>query len=281
MFSPIAHVFGMDHPGYKEPWNYGEDALRIFKQYDLLRYRLIPYIYSHSYEMYQTGMPLMRALVLEYQDDENVFEIADQYMFGSSMMICPVTEKGAQTRVVYLPEGNWINYWTGELYEGKEYYSVLTPLDQMPIFVKEGSIIPMQDAPQFIGAEPVPQIKLDIYPGKDASFELYEDDGKSMKYQEGVYALTSINSKSSEKEVTVSIAKPEGSFQLPDRSYLMQIHMESAPKSVSVNTKSLNKLATWNNGSAKGWYFDNSQKLLYIHPEMSKNKEIAVSILKN
>ena len=281
MFSPVAHLFGMDHPGYKEPWNYGEEALKIFKQYDLLRYSLIPYIYSHSYEMYQTGMPLMRALVLEYQDDENVFEIADQYMFGSSMMICPVTEKGAQTRVVYLPEGNWINYWTGELYEGKEYYSVLTPLDQMPIFVKEGSIIPMQDAPQFIGEEPVPQIKLDIYPGKDASFELYEDDGKSMEYQEGTYALTSINTTSTDKEVTVSVAKSEGSFQLPDRSYLMQIHMESAPKSVSVNTKSLNKLSTWNNGSAKGWYFDSSKKLLYIHPEMSKNKEITVSILKN
>ncbi|MCB0585781.1 MAG: DUF4968 domain-containing protein, partial [Phaeodactylibacter sp.] len=113
LLSPVAHLFGMDHPGYKEPWNYGDEALKIFKKYALFRYRLIPYLYSHSYEMYRTGMPLMRALALEYQDDENVYGIADQYLLGSQMMVCPVTVKGAQTRVVYLPEGAWFDYYTG------------------------------------------------------------------------------------------------------------------------------------------------------------------------
>lgn len=84
MFSPLAHVFGMDHPGYKEPWNYGEEALKIFKQYDQLRYRMIPYIYSAAFEQYKTGLPIMRALVLENQNDRNTYSVDDQYMFGKA-----------------------------------------------------------------------------------------------------------------------------------------------------------------------------------------------------
>lgn len=105
MFSPIAHLFGMEHPNYKEPWNYGEEAQQIFKQYDRLRYSLIPYLYSSSYKMHKTGIPLMQALVINYQNDPNVYNITDQYLLGENLMVCPVTTKGAQTRVVYLPEG--------------------------------------------------------------------------------------------------------------------------------------------------------------------------------
>src|SRR5690606_37736980 len=96
MFSPLAMVFGMDHPGYKEPWNYGEEALSNFKRYDELRYRLIPFLYSHAYRMYRTGEPLMRGLVWDYQHDRNVYSIDDQYFFGDGMMVCPVTTKGAK-----------------------------------------------------------------------------------------------------------------------------------------------------------------------------------------
>ena len=113
LMSPIAHLFGMEHPNYKEPWNYGEEAQSIFKKYDELRYELMPYLYSALYQNHSTGQPLMRALVLDYQKDPNVYEITDQYMLGDNLMVCPVTTKGAQTRTVYLPEGNWVDYWTG------------------------------------------------------------------------------------------------------------------------------------------------------------------------
>ncbi len=281
MFSPVAHLFGMDHPGYKEPWNYGEEALKIFKQYDLLRYSLIPYIYSHSYEMHKSGKPIMRALVLDYQDDINVYEIADQYLFGSYMMVCPVTEKGAETRVVYLPEGNWFNYWTGEKYEGKQYMSVLSPIHRMPIFVKEGGIIPMQKPSQFIGESPVEKIILDIYPGKSSSFELYEDDGKSMDYQNEGYAITKVECSESDGLVKVNIPVPSGKFQISQRKYNLQFHLESLPAKVMLNQTDLKKLESWSeDGNTKGWYYESEKKLLYVNPELSSKSEIHVEVEK-
>ena len=145
LMSPIAHLFGMEHPNYKEPWNYGEEAQSIFKKYDELRYELMPYLYSALYQNHSTGQPLMRALVLDYQKDPNVYEITDQYMLGDNLMVCPVTTKGAQTRTVYLPEGNWVDYWTGNTFSGKKFISVLCPLDKMPLFVKAGGILPKQE----------------------------------------------------------------------------------------------------------------------------------------
>ncbi len=236
-FSPVAHLFGMEHPNYKEPWNYGEEAQRIFKQYDDLRYSLIPYIYSTSYENHQTGMPLMRALVLDYQDDPNVYEITDQYLFGKSMMICPVTTKGAKTRTVYLPEGNWTNYWTGEQFEGKQYLNVLCPIEEMPIFIKGGAIIPSQEVVQYVGEKEIETITLDIYPDGNSSFSLYDDDGKSLDYQKGKYALTKIEVNAEENQVEVTIQPAEGKYKLDDRTYKIRLHGNySAAKS---NGKSL------------------------------------------
>lgn len=237
-FSPVAHLFGMEHPNYKEPWNYGEEAQRIFKQYDDLRYSLIPYIYSTAFENHQNGMPLMRALVLDYQDDPNVYEITDQYLFGKSMMICPVTTKGAKTRTVYLPEGNWTNYWTGEQFEGKQYLNVLCPIEEMPIFIKGGAIIPSQEVVQYVGEKEIETITLDIYPDGNSSFSLYDDDGKSLDYQKGKYALTTIEVNAEDDKVEVTIQPAEGKYKLDDRIYEVRLHGNySAAKS---NGKSLN-----------------------------------------
>ncbi|MAN27068.1 MULTISPECIES: glycoside hydrolase family 31 protein [Mesonia] len=223
-FSPIAHLFGMEHPNYKEPWNYGEEAQRIFKQYDDLRYSLIPYIYSTAYENHTTGMPLMRALVIAYQDDPNVYEITDQYLFGDSMLICPVITKGAKTRTVYLPEGNWTNYWTGEQFEGKQYLNVLCPIEEMPIFIKGGAIIPTQEVVQYVGEKDIETITLDIYPDGKSSFTMYDDDGKSLDYQKGKYALTTIEVNDENDKVEVTIQPAEGNYKLGDRTYQIRLH---------------------------------------------------------
>ncbi|MDW7694900.1 glycoside hydrolase family 31 protein [Flammeovirgaceae bacterium SG7u.111] len=279
MFSPVAHLFGMDHPGYKEPWNYGEEALTIFKKFDLLRYSLIPYIYSHSYEAHQTGMPLMRALVLEYQDDINVYEIGDQYMFGANLMICPVTEKGAKTRVVYLPEGTWFDYWTGEQYEGKQYLNVLTPLDQLPIFVKGGAIVPMQKPTQFIGKIPAKEIQVAIYPteGITSKFSLYDDDGRSLDYREGKFAITEITNTMKSGKVEIDISTPKGDFQIAERGYQLQVHAENTPKMVKVNGKELEKLNDPSTKS-KSWYYQANTKSIYIHLGEKNGKAIEVEI---
>lgn len=237
LLSPIAHLFGMDHPNYKEPWNYGEEALRIFKQYDNMRYSLIPYLYSYSYENHQKGTPIMRALVLSNQDDENVYNITNQYMLGENLMICPVTQKGAKTRVVYLPKGVWTNYWTGKIYEGKAYYNMLCPLDQVPIFVKEGAIIPTQEALQYIGEKEIALLTLDVYPNASNTFYLYNDDGKSLEYEKGNFNTTVITSRVSEKEITLTINATKGEFKGNEINYIVKFHIQEQPSSITVNGK--------------------------------------------
>ncbi|GAB3905114.1 glycoside hydrolase family 31 protein [Mucilaginibacter boryungensis] len=267
MFSPVAMVFGMDHPGYKEPWNYGAGALANFKKYDDLRYRLIPYIYSNAYTQYQTGMPLMRALVLEHQDDTNTYDVGDEYMFGNSFLVAPVTVKGAQTRTVYLPEGTWFNYWTGEKYTGKQYIHILTPMDQLPLFVKGDAIIPMQNARRYMDEKPVDEITLDIFPYKSSQFQLYEDDGTSLKYQQGESSITNITTVSSNESLAVNIASPVGKFIPTSHTYLTKIHWNNgnAPSSITENNEGLKKAGSAEDLQTKaGWYYDKANNLLWI-----------------
>lgn len=264
MLSPVALVFGMDHPGYKEPWSYGNDALRNFKKYDSLRYSLLPYIYSHAYQMNQTGEPLMRALVLDHQDDENVYEIGDQYLFGKELMVCPVTTKGAQTRTVYLPEGVWYDWWTGKRYTGKQYIHVVTPLDTIPIFAKGGAIIPTQPSMNYVNEKKVDVITLDIFPG-NGKFSLYEDDGESLTYKQNNFRTTDISLKESTGRYEINIDKPRGIYKPSTHSYLLKLHATTKPKRVTENGKSVNALQSSIGGSEKnGWYFNEKESMLYI-----------------
>jgi len=267
MFSPIALVFGMDHPDYKEPWKYGEDALRNFKKYDLLRYRLFPYLYTSMYQQYETGLPIMRALVLNYQDDENVYEIGDQYLLGDHLMVAPVTTKGAITRSVYLPEGTWFNYWTNQKYEGKSYHHVVAPLDTIPVFVKAGSIIPMQPEMTYSGEKPVDVITLDVFPYGTSSYEMYEDDNLSDAYKTGNFALTKITSSLTAANLTLNVAKPTGSFKPTKHKYLAKIHWTGKinPNVVSENGIKLKLLKTLDQlDKTEGWWYDIKNKLLWI-----------------
>jgi alpha-glucosidase len=273
MFSPVSLVFGMDHPGYKEPWNYGPDALRNFRKYDSLRYRLLPYIYSHAFEMNQTGLPLMRALVLDYQDDENVYEIGDQYLFGNNLMVCPVTTKGAQTRTVYLPEGDWFEYWTGKKWKGRQYIHVVAPLDSMPLFVKAGSIIPMQPAMSYVGEKPVDQMTLDVYPGGAATFRLYEDDGQSLDYKNDKYSITNYNLLEEDNDLHIHLEKPTGNFIPEEHHYSIQLHLANKPTRVRENGQLLKEAET-----GVSWNYDPSRNILFIRTQHSNREAIDLVI---
>jgi alpha-glucosidase len=270
MFSPIAMVFGMDHPGYKEPWNYGNDALRNFKNYDVLRYRMIPYLYTEMYEQHTTGKPLMRALVLDNQDDENTYEIADQYMLGKQLLVCPVTTKGGITRSVYLPKGNWYNYWTGEKHSGEQFVHVVAPLDTIPLFVKGGGIIPMQPQMAYSGEKPVDVITLAIYPDKRSEYNLYEDDGSTLAYQKGKFAQTKITADLQSNGFNLTIAKPVGDFKPSKHSYLAKINWHGKkPNVVQENGKPLKEAPAVLDGKQAGWHYDAKTKLLWVSSQHS------------
>ncbi|MEX2600667.1 MAG: TIM-barrel domain-containing protein [Balneolaceae bacterium] len=283
LMSSVAHLFGMDHPGYKEPWNYGEEALEIFTLYDRLRYRLLPYIYSEARNMHETGIPLMRALVLEYQDDENVYDIGDQYMFGSNLMIAPVTTKGAQTRVVYFPKGTWYDYWTGEEIEGRQYLNVVTPLEKLPMYVKAGGILPQRNRIEQVGEMPADTITVELFPHGDSSFELYDDDGTSEEYMTGEYAVTRIESSDNEQQTDVRIAAPEGAYEVPERNYALKIHTQAAPAEVQEAGETIPSFSdsqSYTDNNQAGWYYNEEDGILYVRTNGNSTRDLEITIVK-
>jgi alpha-glucosidase len=280
MFSPIALVFGMDHPGYKEPWKYGDAALANFKKYDILRYRLFPYLYTTMHQQYESGTPMMRALVLDHQDDENVYEIGDQYLFGDQLMVAPVTTKGAITRSVYLPKGDWFNYWTGEKYEGKKYHHVVAPIDTIPLFVKGGSIIPMQPEMAYAGEKKVDVITLDIFPSGKSSHSLYEDDNLSLTYQSGNFAITKLESELVGQKLILTMHAPVGKFIPAKHQYLAKIHWTGGlPKTITENDAVLSEASMEGklNYNA-GWFYDHDKKLLWVKAGADNTSTINLKI---
>ena len=149
-------------------------------------------------------------------------------------MVCPVTTKGVQTRTVYLPAGEWYDWWTGKKYKGNSYVHVVTPLDIMPIFAKAGAIIPIQPAMNFVDEKKIDTLTLEVFPGT-GSFELYEDDGKSLAYKNGDYSLTGINVQTKGNITSIKISQSEGKFIPSNHNYLVKLRSAEKPKQVLVN----------------------------------------------
>ena len=159
----------------REPWEYGEDALRIFRQYAELRYRLIPYLYSYAYQATRKGLPIMRPLLLEFQDDPAARAIDSQYLLGQWILVAPLFNE-SDHRTIYLPKGSWYDYWTGATYTGPQYLEYTAPLEVLPLFIRGGAIIPQGPEMQFVGEKPFDPITLSIFPDEDTDFLLYLDD---------------------------------------------------------------------------------------------------------
>ncbi|NGZ86625.1 glycoside hydrolase family 31 protein [Duganella aceris] len=187
-FLPTLRVHG-DRKG-AELWAFGRAAETILADYDRLRYRLIPYLYSSAKGTYDTGAPFMRPLWMDFGGDANVANIGNQYMFGPAFLVAPVTEQGQTQKDVYLPAGaDWYNYWTNEKFSGGQWIKVAAPIQQIPVFVKAGSIVPVgADVQSTVGKQAIAAIH--VYPGKDGEFALYDDDGSSYDYEKGKGATT-------------------------------------------------------------------------------------------
>ena len=190
-FLPIFRTHG-SRPA-NEVWSYGKEAEPILEKYLRLRYQLMPYIYSLGYRNWQTGAPIMRALPLDFPDDAKVADIGDEYMFGPAFLVAPVTEQGATSRQVYLPAGtDWYNFWTGEQVKGGQTVTVSAPIDTIPLFVRAGSIVPLGSPVESTHqAQAIEKIR--VYPGADADFTLFSDDGTTYAYEKGAGSVTRLH----------------------------------------------------------------------------------------
>ncbi len=157
----------------------------ICRKYLELRYRLLPYLYSAVRECAATGMPILRALWLHYPEDPKAVACGDQYLWGRDLLVAPVVEEGATSRRVYLPRGAWYDFWSGERVEGGAEISRKVDLETMPLFVRAGTILPLGPVKQCVEERVDQPLSVSIYPGADASFLLYEDDGSSFDYRQG------------------------------------------------------------------------------------------------
>ena len=171
----------------QEPWQFDETTIDAVRKTVKLRYRFIPYIYDLAHECEKTGAPIVRPLVYEYPVDRHVRNISDEYMLGSFVLVAPVIAPGKEAREVYLPDGDWYDYYTGEKYSGGRYILADAPLDKVPVFIKAGAIIPVADG-EIRFTEDITEDKISIltYPGK-GSFVHYQDDNETFAYRDGAY----------------------------------------------------------------------------------------------
>jgi alpha-D-xyloside xylohydrolase len=187
-----------------EVWSYGKQAEPILEKYLKLRYELMPYIYSLSYQNYKTGAPSMRALFMDFPNDTEVTDLLDEYMFGPAFLVAPITDQGATSRKVYLPEGSdWYNYWTNERLKGGQTITVQAPIETLPLFVRAGSIVPI-GKPIESTSQPQAISRLLIYPGTDANFTLYDDDGKTYAYEKGISKISDLHWDNITRKMTYS-----------------------------------------------------------------------------
>jgi alpha-D-xyloside xylohydrolase len=233
-FCPIFRAHGTDFP--REIWRFGEPgswAYDALLKFDNLRYRLLPYIYSMAWKISNEGYTLMRGLVMDFRHDHQVFEIGDQFMFGTSILVNPVTKPKATFREVYLPLGsNWYNFWTGKKYSGGQTLPVPAPIDEIPLFIKAGSIIPMGPFIQY-ATESVDPIEIRIYPGADGNFTLYEDENDNYNYEKGVYST--IDFKWDDKSRQLIIEDRKGEFPKMLKSRKFYIILITEGKGVGVD----------------------------------------------
>jgi alpha-glucosidase/alpha-D-xyloside xylohydrolase len=196
----------------------------ITKKYDELHYRLMPYNYTLAWEARNSGMPMMRAMWLHYPGDTKCRETGDQYLWGRDMLVAPVYEKGAVTRSVYLPKGNWYDWWTNTKEAGGKTVTRIVDLSTMPIYVRAGAIIPFDPIRQYT-SEPVNEpTSIKVFSGANGQFTLYEDDGISQDYLKGKASWTSITWNEQEKELAIAPGAPKGfKNEISSRTFRIQL----------------------------------------------------------
>ncbi|KGE18204.1 glycoside hydrolase family 31 protein [Paenibacillus wynnii] len=267
VFFPYCRNHSVLDSVYQEPWSFGSHIEEICKKYIRLRYRLMPYLYTVFYEAHKTGLPVMRPLILEYPNDRSVHNLCDQFMVGSNLLVAPVLRPNTEYRVVYLPEGEWVDYWTGERHEGPRHILAHAPIHVMPLYVKAGTALPelIDDQWKPILNEQA-TVTLSIYPGVCSSESYnhwYEDDAHTYAYEKGVYNL-----------ITTTVTTDENSLRLKLKYQLKGLATERnmidlnvkwmcfVPKAIDVITSKGNETLEEMGGT---WSYEEETQELKLH----------------
>ncbi|MGH7989018.1 MAG: TIM-barrel domain-containing protein, partial [Limisphaerales bacterium] len=245
----------------KEPWAFGYRDEAINKKTIELRYELLPYIYNTMERASQTGLPALRPLFLDFPDDEKVAAIDDEFLFGADLLVAPVLHEGMTERDIYLPKGDWFDYWTGHKYAGGQTIQVPVTLATIPMFVRGGGFIFRQPVVQFTGQMPGNPLRVLIAPANESESSLYEDDGETLDYRHGDFMKRRFHQITNDREMIVNVSAPQGSYRPKTRDLILETWSDLAPKSVSVKIGSAGEISLPNlsakmlEKSPRGWAF--------------------------
>lgn len=224
VFHPFFRVHSSGDHGDQEPWSFDDEVTDIVRQFIELRYQLLPYLYTMFYRYSKEGVPMIKPLVYFDQKDHQTHFRTDEFIFGEQILVCPVQEPNAQGRRMYIPRGIWYDYWTDEIVPGGMEKWVLADLDKIPLFIKEGAIVPKYPVQQYVGELEVEELVLEVYykNGVENS-TVYEDAQDGYDYKKGRFSLRNFSFRGKEKELVVQQFK-EGAFITSYETFKLNFH---------------------------------------------------------
>ncbi|MFI3277514.1 MAG: TIM-barrel domain-containing protein [Rikenellaceae bacterium] len=224
-FTPMFRPHGRRVPhetrdGHNELWSYGEDNQEILTSYVRLRYRLLPYIYTLSHKVTSEHYTMMRSLAFDFLEDAAVYEISDQFMFGSNIMVAPITQAKATSREVYLPKGcDWYDFRDGKQYAGGTTIEADAPIEWMPLYVCSGTILPLAEVMEYSNQRKLDDIEIRVYGGRDGEFTMYEDEGDNYNYEDGKFTEIKFTYDNSAKKLHIGARQGEFDSALSSRTF--------------------------------------------------------------
>ena len=272
----------------KQPWLFGEPFTSINRKYLMLKERLTPYMYTLCNNAWRTGIPSVRGLVLEYPDDPRTWgdEVKYEYLLGKDFLVAPVYKPEDIRDSIYLPSGTWIDFWDGTRFQGNTtLMDYPAPLDKLPLFVRSGAIIPMYQQMMYSWERPADTLTLNIYPSGKSEYTMYEDDGLTRQYRQGIFATTLFEVSAPESgkgsiQITLNAAQGDFEGRLKARTYLLDVFSGEAPKTITLNGQKLKKAKDKArfNGLVCGWYYDpmDHQGILHIKTGLLSTDETSV-----
>ena len=224
IFHPFFRVHSSGDHGDQEPWAFDTDVTDIVRKFIEIRYQLLPYLYTAFWNYVEDGKPLLKSLVLYDQEDVNTHYRTDEFVFGDQILACPILEPNAKGRRVYIPRGRWFNFWTDKVVKGGKEMWVDADIDSMPIFIKEGAIIPKYPIQQYVGEKTIESVILDVYykEGKEQS-QLFDDAHDGYDYTKGRYSYRTFKLLGKSNELIIQQHK-EGKFNAAYKTFELRIH---------------------------------------------------------
>ncbi len=224
VFHPFCRVHSSGDHGNQEPWAFDNDVTDVVRKFIELRYQLLPYLYTAFWKLISHGTPILNSLVLYDQEDAQTHYRTDEFVYGDKILVCPIQEPNAKGRRMYIPRGNWYNFWTDEFVEGGKEKWVDAEIDSMPIFIKEGAVIPKYPVQQYVDEKKIEEVTLDVYfkEGKEDSV-LFDDAHDGYDYTKGRYSLRTFKLTGKKKELIIQQHK-EGKYIAEFETFKIIIH---------------------------------------------------------